>query len=43
MIKTSQTQKIVNFLKATPNERFNARQIAAAITSVHPEDYAEKR
>ena len=43
MIKTSQTQKIVNFLKETPNERFNARQIAAAITSAHPEDYAEKR
>lgn len=43
MIKTSQTQKIVNFLKATPNERFNARQIAAAITSAHPEEYSEKR
>lgn len=43
MIKTSQTQKIVNFLKATPNERFNARQIAVAITSAYPEDYAEKR
>ena len=43
MIKTSQTQKIVNFLKATPNERFNARQIATAITSAHPEEYSEKR
>ena len=43
MVKTSQTQKIVNFLKNSPNERFNARQIAEAITTESPEDYLEKR
>jgi hypothetical protein len=41
--KLSQTQKIVEFLKQYPNERFNARQIAEQITSKYPEDYQEKK
>lgn len=43
MSKLSQTQKIVEFLKQYPNERFNARQIAEQITSKYPEDYQEKK
>lgn len=43
MAKLSQTQRIVNFLKENPGERFSARKIAASITSAYAEDYAEKR
>ncbi|WP_121627396.1 COG2958 family protein [Poseidonibacter antarcticus] len=43
MSRLSQSQKIIEFLKINPNERFNARQIADAIVSEYPEDYAEKR
>lgn len=43
MSRLSQSQKIVNFLKNTPNKRFNARQIAEQIVATYPEDYLEKR
>ena len=39
----SQSQKIVELLKAKPNQRFNARQIAKQIVESYPEDYREKR
>jgi hypothetical protein len=38
-----QTQKIVELLKANPNQKFNARQIAEQIVGSYPEDYREKR
>jgi hypothetical protein len=41
--KLSQSQKIVELLKANPNQKFNARQIAEQIVDSHPEDYREKR
>ena len=43
MSKLSQTQKIVEFLKQNPNEKFNAKQIAEQIVAKYPEDYKEKR
>jgi len=41
--KLSQVQKIVNFLKDNPREKFNARNIAEQIVDNYPEDYEEKR
>lgn len=43
MSKLSQSQKVVQFLRDNPKERFNARTIAESIVSLYPEDYAEKR
>lgn len=43
MSKLSQSQKIVELLKANPNQKFNARQIAEKIVEAYPEDYSEKR
>lgn len=43
MSNLSQVQKIVEFLKSHPNEKFSARQIAEAIVNSYPEDYLEKR
>lgn len=43
MAKKSQVQRIIEFLKANPNQRFSARQIAEAITSQFSEDYVAKR
>ena len=43
MLKLSQSQKIVELLKANPNEKFNARQIAEQIVDSYPEDYRDKR
>lgn len=43
MAKLSQTKKVAEFLKKSPKQRFNARQIAEAIVDAYPEDYAEKR
>lgn len=42
-MKLSQSQKIVELLKANPNQRFNAREIAEKIVEAYPEDYIEKR
>jgi len=39
----SQSQKIVELLKANPNQKFNARQIAEQIIDSYPEDYRDKR
>jgi len=41
--RLSQSQKIVELLKANPNQKFNARQIAAQIVESYPEDYRDKR
>jgi hypothetical protein len=43
MSKLSQSQKIVELLKASPNQKFNARQLAEQIILKHPEDYRDKR
>ncbi len=43
MSRLSQSQKIVELLKANPNQKFNARQIAAQIVESYPEDYRDKR
>jgi uncharacterized protein len=43
MSKLSQSQKIVEMLKASPNQKFNARQIPEEIILKHPEDYGDKR
>jgi hypothetical protein len=43
MSKLSQSQKIVELLKANPNQKFNARQIAEKIVDAYPVDYSEKR
>ena len=43
MSKLSQSQKIVELLKANPNQKFNARQIAEQIVESYPEDYRDKR
>jgi len=43
MLKLSQAQKIIEFLKDTPNKKFNARQIAEQIVNRYPEDYREKQ
>jgi hypothetical protein len=36
-------KKIVELLKANPNQKLNARQIAEQIVESYPEDYREKR
>jgi hypothetical protein len=41
--RLSQSQKIVELLKANPNEKFNARKIAEQIVDSYPEDYRDKR
>jgi hypothetical protein len=41
--KLSQSQKIVELLKANPNQKLNARQIAEQIVESYPEDYRDKR
>lgn len=43
MSKLSQSQRIVELLKASPNQKFNARQIAEQIIFKHPEDYRDKK
>ena len=43
MSRLSQSQKIVELLKANPNQKFNARQIAEQIIDSYPEDYKDKR
>ena len=43
MSKLSQSQKVVQFLRDNPKERFNARTIAESIVRIFPEDYLEKR
>ena len=43
MSKLSQSQKVFQFLRDNPKERFNARAIAEAIVSLYSDDYAEKR
>lgn len=43
MVKLSQVQKIIEFLKSNPNQKFTARAIAEAITSQYPEEYQHKR
>ena len=43
MARLSQVQKIIEFLKANPGERFNARQLAQAIVSEYPDEYRTKR
>lgn len=43
MSRLSQSQKIVELLKANPNQKFNARQIAEQIVQSYPEDYRDKR
>lgn len=43
MSRLSQTQKIVELLKANPNQKYNARQIAEEIIKSYPEDYRDKR
>lgn len=43
MSRLSQSQKIVELLKANPNEKFTARQIAEQIVNAYTEDYRDKR
>lgn len=43
MSKLSQAQKVVEFLKANPQQKFTARQIAEAITAQYPSDYQNKK
>jgi hypothetical protein len=43
MSKLSQSQKVVEFLKAHPDQHFTAREIAQAIVAQYPEDYQAKR
>lgn len=43
MGKSSQPQKIVEFLQANPLRKFTARQIAQAITEQYPHDYQNKK
>lgn len=43
MSNLSQTQRIVELLKANPNRKFNARQIAEQIVTMYSSDYQEKR
>lgn len=42
-MKLSQPQKATEFLKAHPNQKFTAREIAKNITQIYPIDYLEKR
>lgn len=41
--KLSQTQKVVAFLQARPQQKFTARQIAEYITAHYPADYRHKK
>jgi hypothetical protein len=41
--RLSQSQKIVELLKANPSQKFNARQIAEQIVEAYTEDYSDKR
>ena len=43
MAKLSQTQKIASLLKKCPEKRFTAREIAKALISLYPEEFADKR
>ncbi len=43
MSKLSQSQKVVELLKSSPRQKFNARQIAEQIAAKYPEDYRDKR
>ncbi|MCX4026748.1 HrgA protein [Endozoicomonas sp. SM1973] len=43
MSRVSQSQKVAEFLKENPGEKFTARQIAEAIIARYPEDYLDKR
>lgn len=43
MAKLSQTRKVIDYLRQHPGQRFNARQIAEAITKMYPKDYVQKR
>lgn len=43
MKKLSQPQKVVEFLKQNPQQKFTARQIAEAITAKYPQDYQDKK
>lgn len=43
MKKLSQAQKIVEFLKQNPQQKFTAREIAEAITALYPNDYQDKK
>ena len=43
MSKLSQVQKIVALLKASPNQKYTAREMAEQIVEKYPEDYREKR
>lgn len=43
MSRLSQSKKVVEFLKANANQRFNARQVAESIVTEFPDDYLEKR
>lgn len=42
-MKLSQSQKVVEFLKSYPNQKFTSREIAEAIIQLFPEDYEQKR
>jgi len=41
--KLSQSKKVIEFLKRSATQKFNARQIAESIVKAYPEDYNEKR
>jgi len=43
LAKLSQTKKVVEFLKAKPNQKYKAHQIAESIVTSFPDDYREKR
>lgn len=43
MKKISQIQRIINFLKANPNQKFSAREVALKITEDYAELYTEKK
>lgn len=43
MEKLSQSKKVIEFLKRSATQKFNARQIAESIVKAYPEDYNEKR
>ena len=42
-MKLSQSQKVAEFLKSNPNQKFTSREIAEAIIKLFPEDYEQKR
>jgi len=42
-MKLSQPQKVAEFLKAHPTQKFTAREIALGITKLYPNAYLEKR